>query len=234
MGNLAICYSDLGQNPRAIGLYEQALAIARQTGNRYSEALALAYLASTQGGLGVWGRAAEYSQQAIDVADAISNAQVQSDARCALARIRLLAGDLPAAQQAAIAARGHDYPPNRAEISLLLGIAQLRQDQPAEAAREFGDAIIRADELLEHASGAYAALDTRALALCGLALTTDPDNVVEVSAVFRAARAITSADGIVRQTLALFDALAAADRGDILTGIRLEVEGRTVSNEPPQ
>ena len=60
-----------------------------------------------------------------------------------------------------------------------------------------------------------------------------PDKAVEAAAAFRAARAITSADGIVRQTRALFDALAAADRGGILAGIRPDAEGRTVTADPP-
>jgi tetratricopeptide (TPR) repeat protein len=232
LGNLGDCHQILGQTARAIGLYEQTLAIGRQIGDRYTEALALVGLGYAHGDFGAWSQAVKYSGQAIDLADAISSMQAQSDAYCLLARIHLLAGELPAAQHAAIAARGHDYPPNRAASSLLLGIVQLRQDHPAEAAREFGGAVARADELLEQASGAYAALDTKALALCGLALTTDPDKAAEAAAAFRAARAITNADGTVRATLALFDALAAADRGDILAGIRSEAEGRAVTDEP--
>lgn len=233
LGNLGECYRDLGQVPRAIELYEQALAITRQTGDRYVEALVLVGLAGAQTDLGTWSQAAEYSRQAIDVADAISSAQAQSEARLGLARIRLLAGELPAAKQTALAARGYDYPPGRAELSLLIGIVQLRQDQPAEAAREFGGAITQADDLLQQTSSAYGALETKALALAGLALTTDPDQAAEAAVVFRAARAITSAAGIVRQALALFDALAAADRSDILAGIRPEAEGRTVTGDPP-
>ena len=38
LGNLGNCYADLGQIARAIDLYEQALAIARQIGYRYAEA----------------------------------------------------------------------------------------------------------------------------------------------------------------------------------------------------
>jgi tetratricopeptide (TPR) repeat protein len=226
LGNLGECYQLLGQTTHAISLYEQALALARQIGYRYGEALALGALGNAQRDLGAWSLAAEYSRQAIDVADAISNVQAQSEARYLLASIHLLVGDMPAAHQAAVAARGHDYPPNRANLSLLLGISKLRQDHPAEAAQEFRDAVTRADELLEQASSAYAVLDTRALALCGLALTADPDKAVEAATGFRAARAITGANGIVRQTLALFDALAAADHRGILTGIRPEMEGR--------
>jgi hypothetical protein len=50
--------------------------------------------------------------------------------------------------------------------------------------------------------------------------------VSEAAAVFRAARAITDADGIVKQVLALFDALAAPDGGGILTGIRPSAAGK--------
>jgi tetratricopeptide (TPR) repeat protein len=233
LSNLGVCHQDLGEIPQAIGLYRQALAIDRRISYRYGEALDLVSLASAQGDLGAWGQAAKYCWQAIDVGDAISSAQAQSGARRWLARICLLTGDLPAAQQAATVARGHDYPQERAEISLLLGIAQLGQDQPAQAAQEFGLAVTQADELLQQASGAYATLDTKALALCGLALTADPEKAVEAAAAFRAARAITSADGIVKQTLALFDALAVADRDGILAAIRPEAEGRTVVAEPP-
>ena len=115
---------------------------------------------------------------------------------------------------------------------MLLGITQLRQDQQAEAAREFARAVTQADELLQLADAAYAALHTKALALCGLALTTDPGQAVEAAAAFRAAREITSADGIVQQTLALFDALAVADRDGLLAAIRPEAEGRTGVAEP--
>ncbi len=155
LGNLGSCNQNLGQIPQATGLYEQALAIERRIGYRYGESLDLVSLAGVYWILGAWGRAAEYSRQAIDVADAISYAQAQSKARLGSAKIHLLVGELLAAQQAAIAARGYDYPPDRAELSLLLGMAQLRQDQPAQAAREFGGAVTQADELLQQASGIY-------------------------------------------------------------------------------
>jgi tetratricopeptide (TPR) repeat protein len=227
LGNLGITYLRLGQIPRAIELSEQALALARQTGYRSMEALDLANLGEAHGVLGFWEQGAGYARQAIEVADAIGSAQVQSKARRLLARIQLLAGDLEAARQAVSAARDHDYPADRAMLSLLSGIICLRQDQPAAAAGEFQAAITKASLQLEQASGDYDALDTKALALCGLALTTDPGNVAEAVTVFRAARAITSADGITNRALVLFDALAAADRSGILAPIRPAVQGRS-------
>jgi tetratricopeptide (TPR) repeat protein len=227
LGNLGDCYTDLGQMARALDLLEQALAIARETGHRHGEALILAFLGDAHRDLGSWDQGAQYCRQAIEVADAIGSAQAQSEPRRRLARIQLLAGNLPAALQAITAARDHDYPTDRAELSLLSGIAQLRQDQPAAATQEFHTAITHADEQLQQTSGAYRVLDTKALALCGLALTTDPAKAVEAATVFRAARTITSADGIVNQALALFNALAATDRAGILAQVRPALKGDT-------
>jgi tetratricopeptide (TPR) repeat protein len=220
VGSLGECYRDLGQISRAIDLYEQALAITREIGYRYWEAGCLNNLGEAHGDLGRWDQGAQYCRQAIEVADAIGNIQIQSEARRGLARIQLLAGDLPATLQAVAAAREHSFPPDRAGLSLMSAIARLRQGQPAAASQEFHTAFTQADEQLRQASGDYEALDIKALALCGLALTTDPTKVVEASTVFRAARTITSADGIINRALALFNALAAADRGGILAGIR--------------
>jgi tetratricopeptide (TPR) repeat protein len=227
LNSLGNRYAELGQIARAIDLYEQSLAIARETGYRYSEAIDLANLGDAHGDLGLWDQGAQYCRQAIEVADAIGSAQAQSAARRSLARIQLLAGDLPAAMQAVAAARDHDYPADSAGVSLLSGIAQLRQNQPVAAAQEFHAAITHADEQLQQTSGDYQALDTKALALCGLALTTDPAKADEAATVFRAARAITSADGIVGQALALFNVLAATDRVGILTGVRPALKGDT-------
>jgi tetratricopeptide (TPR) repeat protein len=227
LNNLGGSYDNLGLTARAIDLLEQALAIAREIGYRYGEALALAFLGAAHGDLGLWDQGAQYCRQAIEVGDAIGNAQTQSGARRSLARIQLLAGDLPATLQTVTAARDHDYPFYRAGLSLLSGIAQLRQDQPAAAAQEFHAAITQADEQLRHTNGNYGALDTKALALCGLALTTDPAQAAEASTVFRAARTVTSADGIVNAALALFNALAATDTAGILTRVRPALKGDT-------
>jgi len=225
---------DLGQPERAADAYLQAVVIARQIGYRYGEAFSLAGLADAHRDLAMWGQAIEHARQAADLAAAISNAHAQSRIGCGLARIQLLTGDPAAALQTASAARGPDYLPGRAELSLMLAVARLRLGQPAAAAPEFRAAISQADELLRLTSDAYAALDTRALALCGLALTAgaggaaaaEPATAPAAIAAFRAARAICSAEGVVSRVLALFDVIAAADHADILASIRPEVTGR--------
>jgi tetratricopeptide (TPR) repeat protein len=231
LGNLGSSYSVLGQTARATDLYEQALAIARQIGYRLAEAAYLAGLGEVHADLGSWDQGARYSREAIDIADAIGSAQQQSEARYVLARIKLLAGDLAAARQAISAARDHDYPAHRANLSLLSGIIWLRQDQPMAAGEEFQASVTQAGQQLEQASGDYDALDTKALALCGLALTTEPGKAAEACTVFRAARAVISADGVVRRTLTLFDTLAAADKGGILAGTRQAAAAADLSND---
>ena len=69
-------------------------------------------------------------------------------------------------------------------------------------------------------------LDTKALALCGLALTIDADNAAEAAKVFLTARAITRANGVINQNVALFNVLVTADRSDILSAIRPAIAGR--------
>ena len=61
------CYGDLGQIARAIELYEQALAIARETGDRPGEAAALADLGERHGDLGQIARAIELYEQALAI-----------------------------------------------------------------------------------------------------------------------------------------------------------------------
>ena len=145
LGDLADRYAELGQIARAIELYEQALAIARQIGYRLLEAAYLDSLGEAYRDLESWDQGARYSREAIDIADAIGSVQLQSEARHTLALIQLLTGDLTAARQAISAARDHDYPADRARLSLLSGISWLRQDQPTAAAREFQASIVQAE-----------------------------------------------------------------------------------------
>ncbi len=64
------------------------------------------------------------------------------------------------------------------------------------------------------------------LALCGLALGAGgQDYVQQAGESYRAARAITSAAGIVGRALRLFDALAVVDEAGILAGVRDAIAG---------
>ena len=156
----------------------------------------------------------------MQIADEIGFAQTQSDARSGMANAHLLRGDLPAARQTAEAARAYDYPPNNPSVLATLGVVLLRQRE-AEAARlAFTQAVAQADTLLEHTSDNYQALDSRALALCGLALLGGSSRLPEAMEAIQAARAVNRDAGVVQRTLRLLDALAFVEEDRILAPVR--------------
>ena len=65
---LGTSYAALGQTGRAIEHYQQALAIARETGNRSIESTALGNLGNSYSTLGQTGRAVEHYQQTLAIA----------------------------------------------------------------------------------------------------------------------------------------------------------------------
>ena len=101
-------------------------------------------------------------------------------------------------------------------VATLVGVIALRQENRPAARQAFTDAITHTETLLSSCAQNYAALDSKGLALCGLALTEDPQRRTEAVAAYRAARAVTKAPGIVQRALRLFDALAQADAHGVL------------------
>lgn len=224
--NLGGYQRDLGQLSEAIRLFQQALAIDREQGLRYVEAACLSSIAEAYADVGAWQSAAEHGRHAIEIADAIGHAQAQSAAWLSVARTMLLSGDLGDALSAAVAASERpSFPLSASRDSLLLGVCRLRMGQTAAAERDFRETITAADELIERSHVLYAQHDARAIALCGLALITDRELTAQAAAAFRAARAITGAAGIVAQVLGLFDAVAVADAGGVLTAVRPAAAG---------
>ena len=64
-------------------------------------------------------------------------------------------------------------------------------------------------------------MNVQALAHCGLTLTDDSGHIDNAIMSFRAARAITTAPGILGRTLRLLDAIAAADSAGTLNAVRV-------------
>jgi tetratricopeptide (TPR) repeat protein len=226
LGNLGNCYYSLGDYPRAIDHHQQHLAIARDIGDRYGEGNALVSLGDVYRDTGRWVQAHEYFQDASKIADAIGNRQNQHEARFSLALARLYAGDLGAAREAIDGARQYDYPQNTAAAWTATGVIRLRQGEPAAASKAFADGLAEADGLLEHCGQNFSALDTKGLALCGLALCEDEGHLTPAGEAFGAARKITQAKGVVARVLSQFDALALADTDAILSPARKAAEGQ--------
>jgi len=78
---------------------------------------------------------------------------------------------------------------------------------------------------LEKSDQNPSALDTKALALCGLALCEDEHHLAPATEAFRTARKITKARGMVTTILKQFDALVQADADGILTRSRKAAAG---------
>jgi hypothetical protein len=125
-----------------------------------------------------------------------------------------------AARDTAEAAREHDYPPRRPDVWLMLGMVGLHQSEVHMASQAFLQAVTQAETRIRYTAEDYRTLDTKALALCGLALLEDPGRLTKAAETFETARAITNACGIIRRVRRLFDALAVQDEGDILSRIR--------------
>jgi tetratricopeptide (TPR) repeat protein len=225
LNNLGIAYSALGEVRRAIEFYEPALAIFRDIGRREAEAFALINRAVAYTDAGDWPRAIRCGEDGVRIADEVGVAQGSSEGRVHLAIAHLHAGKFDLARATALSARGYDYAPMSDNVALVLGIALAREGRVEEARHAFRDAANAADALLAHTAEAYDELDNRALALCGLALADDPAWVSEASEAFRAARAITCAEGIVARVVRLFDALAVSDETGILAPVRPAAAG---------
>lgn len=105
------------------------------------------------------------------------------------------------------------------------GVIRLRQGQGAAARKAFSKALVEADGLLENTAQNLSALDTKALVLCGLALSEDTRHMSAAVEVYGAAREISSEPGVTADVLRRFDALAEADADGVLTPARAAAAG---------
>jgi tetratricopeptide (TPR) repeat protein len=220
LANLGWCYFWLGDYPQAIDLNEQALAIGRDLGHRYLEAYALGYLGRVWLAAGEAPRAVSSFGEAIAIADATRDVEPGAVARSGLARALLESGDAASALTVSRAGQQTIHPPEHATLCLMEGVALLDLDDGDGARRSFAEAVMAAEEMVAAAANNVTALDARALALCGLALTGDRTRVTEVIEAFTKARGVTTAPGVVAEVSRLFDILARHDHADALGAVR--------------
>jgi len=227
LGNLGSAYYSLGQMEQAIDHHQQALAIDKDIGYQYGESLDYISLGEIRVAQSRLSEAISLYGEAIRIADEIQNRQAQSESTYGLALAQLAAGNLAAAAQAIAVARQHDYVTNNAAVLALQGVIHLRTGQTTAAQEAFAAAVAQANGLLAQTPQLYEALDTLGLAQAGLALCggNPAAHVGEAIAAYRAARAVTSAPGIVQWALRLFDELAVADSAGVLAGVREAVAG---------
>jgi tetratricopeptide (TPR) repeat protein len=188
VGNLGNCYACLGEAQQALKLYEEALAIARETRDRQSEALMLVRLGEAYSDRGAWRQAARSLEQGVRIADEIGFTQGRNEGCVVLAAAYLEMGDFDAARTIAQVARADDYAANKADVALVLGIVLFRENQTEVAKQAFDDAIVAANARLGRTNGVYGPLDTKALALCGLAVMEAEAHLREEASIREEAR----------------------------------------------
>jgi tetratricopeptide (TPR) repeat protein len=218
-------YSELGQTVDAIDHYRRALVIARDIGERSSEAACLVDLAEELINEGRYAEGIQHASAGGQISNAISSPYLSGNNQTYLALAYLFANDLRRARVAVEEARQYDIPTNNHFIQALLGLVALRQGEGSLAREAFATAIAQADGLLGHCAQNYAALNSKGLALCGLALIEGDQHIAAAIASYRAARAINSDAGVVGRALRLFDALALADTAGILVEVRAAAGG---------
>jgi len=225
LDNLGSCYVLLGKTVEAMGCFDEALAIARETSHRLAEAGVHSYVGDLELFRGNYRTATNAFERSIEIGDDIGSAQLQSEARHGAALASLLGGDPASARRLVEAARQYHHPLLDMRNLALLGVVAYRQRDLNVAKHAFATAIDQADALLAMTPERYAALDAKAIALCGLALCGDTEQTFAARAAFRAARAITSAAGVVHKALQLFDALALGDESHLLADVRPAAAG---------
>ena len=105
-------------------------------------------------------------------------------------------------------------------MRMLEGLALLELNRPEESMRGFSDAVSAADALLAFADRNVAALQARAIALSGLAVSAgDQARAAEAGKAFARAGAVTDATGVAADTCRLLDRIACYDRSGILAEV---------------
>jgi tetratricopeptide (TPR) repeat protein len=229
LGNLGTCYARLGQTERALEFIKQTLAIRREIGDRRGEAIDLGNLVSVLVDQGDYAKVIQHARESVRIAKEI--AKPASSQYSSLATAHLCVGDLPAARAAAETAWEYDELQNNHYALALLGLIALRQGDGDAAREAFAASVAQADALLAHTAQYFQALDSRGLALCGLALCEERNpvsgrnRVSQAVAAYRDARAVNHDAGIVASVLRLFDALAVADTEGRLAWARAAAAG---------
>jgi tetratricopeptide (TPR) repeat protein len=226
LGNLSSCYRAVGETVRAIEHCEQALAIAREVGDRIGEGYTLSIRARLSIDEGRDLEAIRRALEAVQIGSETGHAPILSDGNAVLALARVSVGDLPGARAAAEAGRAADVPRNNHNILVLVGLIALRQGDRVGAAEAFSAAIAQVGVILDRCQQSYDAFDAKGLALAGLAVIEGAHRAADAVVAFQAARAITSAAGLVGDVTRVLAAVAPADALGVLDRVREATEDR--------
>jgi len=213
-------HRNMGRDDKALACAGNALTLASDIGYRFGEAWAHGQIGELRTSQGSWEQAALELRHSIDIADDIGSSEYSKEAREVLALVYAFQNNLKAAREMAEGAQKYDVPSSNYRSSATLGVVALLQGDLDTARQAFTVATKLAGDLVASTAGHYSALDSKGLSFCGLALCGDPTQIPAAKAAYKAARAVTSDAGIVRDVLQRFDALAQADKNGILADVR--------------
>jgi len=217
LGRLALCHVFLGNYRQATDLQAEMLASARDTSDRQYQVGQLGTVATCHVFLGDYRQALDLYTQALAIARETGAMESAVNSQPGLARAHLQLGD-PATALTALAEHRGPSPGAEPTIRVVEATALLELHRTEEAVKAFRDALAAADDHLALADTNVAALQVRALALGGLAVTTsDPARTAHAETALGRAQAVPNAPGAVADTRRLLKLIASHDRSGTLT-----------------
>jgi tetratricopeptide (TPR) repeat protein len=218
-------YGKLGQVEQSVDFCGRAVELLRDTSSANSVATALSNVA------GVLLDAERYEESIARARESLATDPDSINLRNwnhgFMARAWLGLGKLAEARATAEEGRKADEPENNPNVLVLLGIACLRLGDRDAAAEAFAAAAAQAEAVLQFAAN-YNALDSKGVALSGLALCGDPSRVTAAAHAHHAARRINRDAGVVRRVVWLYEQMAPADADQKLDAVRIAAGGAGV------
>ena len=220
LGNLC---GDLGETDRARDYLHRALDVAREVRDldvRREEALALENLAYLLVDEAKYDEAIQRAREGIEIAQKTHHAMSLAFGYRNISLANLYSGSLADARAAAELGRQYRVPEFQHLCHAILGVVALRQRDRAAAETAFREAVDQADRFLQASPRYYLALDSKGLALSGLALASDSEDLEPAIQAHRQARSVAADRGIVRRVARLYDELAPTDPDGRLAEVR--------------
>jgi tetratricopeptide (TPR) repeat protein len=210
--NTGRMYGQLGEEREALERLQQGLELAHRRGDRAVEGRCLDAVAEMFIDQGRVGRAIDRAKQAVEIGEQVRRPELISEASTTLALAYLCSGGadgLEAAQAAIDTASANRRARRTLNAPVLAGIIALRREDRATAGEAFDQAEGDARGLLLQDDHRFDAFDALGIAYCGLAVVGEDvaDALEQAAAAFKAARAVTTAPGLVRRVIRLLDEL---------------------------
>ena len=214
---LGHCYSLQGFVSQALQSYKQVLAtydeavmmkhFALQDELEFIRGTALQGIAEVLTDQSYYSHAIQHASEGAQIARERKNGQLGSENNSILALSYLCMGKIFEAYSAVKEALAYTFPENNHYASVLLGIIERLLRNDAAATIAFRHALEYADEILSQDKRIFHALDTKVLALCGLALCQDHDYLPKAIEVYQESRVINKEEGVVKRVKRLLGLL---------------------------